>query len=69
MDELAWPWPPTTGAPPVIASLLAELYTRWPALAPWDGRLLLAVDLEYATRETPLLPGQEVALMPPVQGG
>jgi molybdopterin converting factor small subunit len=29
----------------------------------------MAVDLEYATRETQLFPGQEVALMPPVQGG
>jgi molybdopterin converting factor small subunit len=53
----------------VVASLLAELYERWPALSSWDGRLLMAVDLEYATRETQLIPGQEVALMPPVQGG
>ena len=69
VDETEWPWPPSAGASPVVASLLAELYERWPALSSWDGRLLMAVDLEYATRETQLFPGQEVALMPPVQGG
>jgi len=31
--------------------------------------LLVARDLEYAGRDTRLSPGQEVAVMPPVQGG
>jgi molybdopterin converting factor small subunit len=68
-EEMDWPWPPCSGGAQTVATLLAEVYDRWPALAAWDPRLLVAVDLAYATRETPLRPGQEVALMPPVQGG
>lgn len=69
VDAVDWPWPPTSGAEATVAGLLDEVYTRWPALAGWDGRLLVAVDLEYAGRESPVRAGQEVALMPPVQGG
>lgn len=47
-------------------SLLGE---RFPSLASWDGRLLLAVNGEYADRSSVLAEGDEVALMPPVQGG
>ena len=68
-EEVDWPWPPRSGGPPTVATLLAEVYERWPSLASWDARLLVAVDLAYATRDTALQPGQEVALMPPVQGG
>lgn len=68
-DALDWPWPPPAGGAQTVATLLTEIYDRWPALASWDPRLLVAVDLAYATRDTPLAPGQEVALMPPVQGG
>lgn len=68
-DELDWPWPPSDGGAQTVATLLAGLYDRWPALAAWDARLLVAVDLAYALRGDPLRPGQEVALMPPVQGG
>jgi len=68
-EALDWPWPPRSGGTPTVATLLGEVYDRWPALAAWDAQLLVAVDLTYATRETALLPGQEVALMPPVQGG
>lgn len=69
VEEIDWPWPPAAGGAPTVAALLAEVYQRWPALAAWDARMLVAVDLAYATRDTPLQPGQEVALMPPVQGG
>jgi molybdopterin converting factor small subunit len=69
VEALDWPWPPASAGAQTVATLLAEIYHRWPALAAWDTRLLVAVDLAYATRETPLHPGQEVALMPPVQGG
>jgi molybdopterin converting factor small subunit len=68
-EELEWPWPPVSGGAQTVATLLGELYDRWPALASWDARLLVAVDLVYADRAHPLNPGEEVALMPPVQGG
>lgn len=68
-EEIDWPWPPRGGGAQTVAALLAGLYDRWPALAAWDARLLVAVDLTYARREDLLRPGQEVALMPPVQGG
>ena len=35
----------------------------------WDERLLLAVNAEFANRDSVLREGDEVALMPPVQGG
>ncbi len=57
-DTLALPPAPTLGA------LLAD--PRFQAL-PADA--LLAVNLAFATRETPLADGDEVALMPPVSGG
>jgi sulfur-carrier protein len=68
-DELDWPWPPESGGPSTVATLLTEVFARWPALASWNERILVAVDLVYATRDTEIMPGQEVALMPPVQGG
>lgn len=52
-----------------LATLLDDLYTRWPRLRDWDASLLLALDHDYTPRSTPLHDGGEVALMPPVQGG
>ena len=57
------------GDGPALSDLLTVLYTAHPALERWDSRLLLAVNAEFATRGTPLKDGDEVALMPPVQGG
>lgn len=54
---------------PSLDFLLTTLYATYPALKSWDSRLLLAVNAEFATRETLLQAGDEVALMPPVQGG
>ena len=52
-----------------VADLLERLYADYPSLAEWDAQLLVAVDQDYATRGTELSDGQEVAIMPPVQGG
>lgn len=65
-EELTWPWPTDGGT---VEELLGQLFERFPALRTWKDNLLVAVDLEYADRQTRLLPGQEVAIMPPVQGG
>ncbi len=63
--ELTWPLP----APVTVGTLLSSLYAAHPALEKWDAQLLVAVDLEFASRTDVVRPGQEVALMPPVQGG
>lgn len=52
-----------------VASLLQEVYGTYEGLSEWDGRLLIAVNCEYADRDQKLADGDEVALMPPVQGG
>lgn len=52
-----------------VADLLRHLYGKHPALAAWDASLLVAVNHTYTRRGEPLAEGDEVALMPPVQGG
>ncbi len=52
-----------------VAELLAALYAKFPTLATWDSRLLLAADLDYVERTHALQPGEVVSVMPPVQGG
>lgn len=53
----------------LVADLLAKLYADFSGLREWDGRLLVAVNQEYADRAAALSEGDEVAIMPPVQGG
>ena len=52
-----------------VGALLEKLYADHDGLREWDGRLLVAVNHEYADRDTGLGEGDEVAVMPPVQGG
>lgn len=52
-----------------VAGLLEVLYEDYPKLKEWDANLLVAADLDYVGRDTELSNGQEVAIMPPVQGG
>lgn len=52
-----------------VSGLLEKLYDQFPELSEWDQQILVAVDQDYAARSTPLTDGQEVAIMPPVQGG
>lgn len=52
-----------------VGDLLESLLRRWPALRPWEASLLVALDLEFVGREARLAEGQEIAVMPPVQGG
>lgn len=66
-DRLEWPL--DDGGLATVGELVAALEARYPGLAGWQGRLLLAVNGEYADPATPLSAGDEVALMPPVQGG
>lgn len=52
-----------------LGDLLQDLGRDFPRLGDWDSCLLLAVGVEFATRDQPLREGDLVSLMPPVQGG
>jgi len=52
-----------------VQELLDTLYGEWPGLKKWDGKILVAADLDYIGRDGVIKGGQEVAIMPPVQGG
>jgi len=52
-----------------VGDLRAALGASHAALAPLLRGSLFAVDQAYADERTPLVPGQEVAMIPPVSGG
>lgn len=57
------------GAGADLGLVLERAFALHPALGEWRGPLLLAVNGDYADRGTPVVDGDEIALMPPVQGG
>ena len=52
-----------------VHDLLAEIYAQQPALRPHDKSILVGVGLEFVDRKYELKPNDEIAIMPPVQGG
>lgn len=52
-----------------LGDVLDALFDEFPDLKKWEGRLLYAVDQEFADRDTKLRNQAEIAIMPPVQGG
>jgi molybdopterin converting factor subunit 1 len=52
-----------------VGELRLQLMTRFPKLAGLLEKSALAVNGEFAENDTPILPGAEVALLPPVSGG
>lgn len=56
-------------SPATVADLWQTLRTRYPALAPYDGAVAIAVNQSFAAPNAPLAEGDEVALLPPVSGG
>jgi molybdopterin synthase catalytic subunit len=52
-----------------VGSLWETLIERYPRLAGFSGRLLYAVNQEFAVLSTQLHDGDEVAFIPPVSGG
>jgi molybdopterin converting factor small subunit len=52
-----------------LQDLIDWLEKQFPALATWRSRMLFAIDFEFANPQSPLRANQEIALMPPVQGG
>jgi len=49
--------------------LLMQLYAQRPALRAHDKSILIGAGLEFVNRNYQLQPGEEIAIMPPVQGG
>ena len=52
-----------------VADLRRELTARYPPLAELAGHVNFAVDAQYATDETEIHAGAEIACIPPVSGG
>ena len=55
--------------PATVAGLKRELAASYPELAPLVPTLMIAVAAEYASDDTTIPPGAEVAAIPPVSGG
>jgi molybdopterin synthase catalytic subunit len=56
-------------SPATVAELWKALRSQYPALAPFEGAVAIAVNESFALPSTPLAEGDEVALLPPVSGG
>jgi len=52
-----------------VAQLLAQLYRDFPELAQWDRNLLVGVGVDFVRRDHLLRVDDQIAIMPPVQGG
>jgi molybdopterin converting factor small subunit len=52
-----------------VDGLLSQLFLEIPGLKAWDRHLLVAAGTEWVQRQYALKPGDEISLMPPVQGG
>jgi molybdopterin converting factor small subunit len=55
--------------PTTAADLLEMIYSRTPALRDWDKSILIASGVEFVGRDYVVEPGDEISIMPPVQGG
>jgi molybdopterin converting factor small subunit len=52
-----------------VRELLEKIYAQKPALRAHDKSILIGAGLEFVDRNYKLNPGEEIAIMPPVQGG
>ena len=52
-----------------VADLLEVLYSRTPTLRDWDRSILVAAGVEFVGRDYVVQPGDQISVMPPVQGG
>jgi MoaD family protein len=52
-----------------VHELLEKIYAEKPGLRAHDKTILIGAGLEFVDRDYKLNPGEEVAIMPPVQGG
>ena len=49
--------------------LLARLYSEHPQLRVWDSSILVGAGVEFVERDYVIKADDEIAIMPPVQGG
>jgi molybdopterin synthase sulfur carrier subunit len=52
-----------------VRELLETIYTQQPALRSHDKSILVGAGVEFVDRNYKLKSGEEIAIMPPVQGG
>jgi sulfur-carrier protein len=52
-----------------IRDLLDQIYAQQPKLRPHDKSILIGAGVEFVDRNYKLKPGDEISIMPPVQGG
>jgi len=52
-----------------VSELLEALYAKQPALRSHDKSILIGAGVEFVDRNHKLKPGEEISIMPPVQGG
>ena len=52
-----------------VADLLTVLYAEHPRLREWDSSILIGAGVEFVERSYLLEVGDDIAIMPPVQGG
>ena len=52
-----------------VSDLLDQIYAKHPRLRPHDKSILIGAGVEFVDRDYKLKPGEEISIMPPVQGG
>lgn len=52
-----------------VRELLEKIYAQKPGLRAQDKSILVGAGVEFVDRDYQLKPGEEIAIMPPVQGG
>ncbi len=52
-----------------VRDLLEKVYAQQPRLRPHDKSILIGAGVEFVDRNYKLSPGDEISIMPPVQGG
>jgi molybdopterin converting factor small subunit len=57
------------GESATVRDLLEKVYAQQPALRPHDKSILIGAGVEFVDRNYRLRPGEDIAIMPPVQGG
>lgn len=52
-----------------VGQLLQKVYEKFPALRAHDKSILIGAGVEFVDRDHVIESGEEIAIMPPVQGG
>jgi MoaD family protein len=52
-----------------VGDLLDRMYAQHPKLRPLEKSILIGAGVEFVDRSYKLKPGDEISIMPPVQGG